>query len=204
MGLCPSVVVLVIINLARFARIFFKKYIAVNNWIDSWFTFQAQTNLLGPTRPPGTANAVQAMYPGLADYMGLELTQDVIRANMPEYLEQNRTTAMIRRPSAQVICSVAQMGIGKCTLVGFVQLTENVQLNCSWRPKLCLAYRIFSVKIHFWCFLDLLNFPFWIFLHWIFKVVKISFCSVKTFFGAVEDLLSLTDQFRPRCLTCSI
>merc|ERR1712018_909384 len=60
---------------------------------------QAQTNLLGPTRPPGTANAVQAMYPGLADYMGLELTQDVIRANMPEYLEQNRTTAMIRRPS---------------------------------------------------------------------------------------------------------
>ena len=46
---------------------------------------------------------------------------------------------------------------------GFVQLTANVQLNCNWRPKLCLTYRIFSVKIHFWCFLDLLNFRFWIF-----------------------------------------
>ena len=38
------------------------------------------------------------MYPGLAEYMGLELSDDVIRQNMPEYLEQNRTTAMIQLP----------------------------------------------------------------------------------------------------------
>jgi len=63
--------------------------------------FQAQTNLLGPTRTPDTApNAapLQVMYPGLAEYMGLELSDDVIRQNMPEYLEQNHTTAMIQLP----------------------------------------------------------------------------------------------------------
>ena len=38
------------------------------------------------------------MYPGLAEYMGLELSDDVIRQNMPEYLEQNHTTAMIQLP----------------------------------------------------------------------------------------------------------
>jgi len=62
---------------------------------------KAQTNLLGPTRTPDTApNAapLQVMYPGLAEYMGLELSDDVIRQNMPEYLEQNRTTAMIQLP----------------------------------------------------------------------------------------------------------
>jgi len=62
---------------------------------------KAQTNLLGPTRTPdATANAgpLQVMYPGLAEYMGLELSDDVIRQNMPEYLEQNRTTALIQLP----------------------------------------------------------------------------------------------------------
>ena len=33
-----------------------------------------------PALPSGSA------YPTLGDYMGLELTEDVIRANMPEYL----------------------------------------------------------------------------------------------------------------------
>ena len=63
--------------------------------------FQAQTNLLGPTRTPdatATAGPLQVMYPGLAEYMGLELSDDVIRQNMPEYLEQNRTTALIQLP----------------------------------------------------------------------------------------------------------
>lgn len=31
------------------------------------------------------------MYPDLADFMGLELSQQVIAANMPEYLSSNRT-----------------------------------------------------------------------------------------------------------------
>ena len=67
--------------------------------------FQAQTNLLGPTRTPdATPNAapLQVMYPGLAEYMGLELSDDVIRQNMPEYLEQNRTTAMIQLPQVMI------------------------------------------------------------------------------------------------------
>ncbi len=34
-----------------------------------------------PVRPDASP-----MYPGLATYMGMELTEDVIRANMPEYL----------------------------------------------------------------------------------------------------------------------
>ena len=42
------------------------------------------------------------MYPGLAEYMGLELSDDVIRQNMPEYLEQNRTTAMIQLPQVMI------------------------------------------------------------------------------------------------------
>ena len=42
------------------------------------------------------------MYPGLAEYMGLELSDNVIRQNMPEYLEQNRTTAMIQLPQVMI------------------------------------------------------------------------------------------------------
>lgn len=34
------------------------------------------------------------MYPDLADFMGLELSQQMIAANMPEYLSSNRTTAV--------------------------------------------------------------------------------------------------------------
>lgn len=29
---------------------------------------------------------MSSMYPGLADYMGLEFTENIIRENMPEYL----------------------------------------------------------------------------------------------------------------------
>lgn len=38
-----------------------------------------------PTYPP-TSSSGNPVYPGLADYMGMELTEDVIRENMPEYL----------------------------------------------------------------------------------------------------------------------
>jgi len=40
----------------------------------------------GPTAP----NTVQiaAAYPSLTDFMGLELTEEMIRLNMPEYLPQ--------------------------------------------------------------------------------------------------------------------
>ena len=35
---------------------------------------------------PSNASSNGPVYPGLGDYMGLELSEDVIRANMPEYL----------------------------------------------------------------------------------------------------------------------
>jgi hypothetical protein len=38
-----------------------------------------------PSGYPGVTGNL-TMYPGLSDYMGLELSEDVIRANMPEYL----------------------------------------------------------------------------------------------------------------------
>lgn len=38
--------------------------------------------------PSGTAPAPTHFYPSLGDYMGLELSQDVIALNMPEYQVQ--------------------------------------------------------------------------------------------------------------------
>ena len=46
----------------------------------------SQTSTFGP------------VYPGLANFMGLELTEDVIRANMPEYL-----LPAVRPPVSRII-----------------------------------------------------------------------------------------------------
>ena len=40
--------------------------------------------------PYPSAPSSSSAYPGLAEYMGLELTEDIIRANMPEYLPTNQ------------------------------------------------------------------------------------------------------------------
>lgn len=37
---------------------------------------------INPSAPP---NSTLSLYPSLGNYMGLELTEDVIAANMPEY-----------------------------------------------------------------------------------------------------------------------
>ena len=41
-----------------------------------------------PAYPPAmsTSSSGNPVYPGLAYFMGMELTEDVIRENMPEYL----------------------------------------------------------------------------------------------------------------------
>ena len=41
-----------------------------------------------PTSAPSapSVSSVSGSYPGLAEYMGLELTEAEVRANMPEYL----------------------------------------------------------------------------------------------------------------------
>jgi len=50
-----------------------------------------------PQLPPQVAGgqgvaspSAPVAYPGLAEYMGMELSEDIIRANMPEYLPQNQ------------------------------------------------------------------------------------------------------------------
>ena len=44
-----------------------------------------------PSAPAPAAVAVtNVSYPGLAEYMGLELSEEIIRANMPEYLPGNQ------------------------------------------------------------------------------------------------------------------
>lgn len=44
-----------------------------------------------PSAPPMGSSPLQSpVYPELGNYMGLELSQDVIAANMPEYLQNNR------------------------------------------------------------------------------------------------------------------
>lgn len=45
--------------------------------------------------PPDQSNAVAALYPGLGDFMGLELSQDVIALNMPEYMQSNQAVSVL-------------------------------------------------------------------------------------------------------------
>ena len=53
-----------------------------------------------PKSTSETPNAGPAgVYPGLGAYMGLELSEDTIRANMPEYLPENQNPVL---PRAQV------------------------------------------------------------------------------------------------------
>lgn len=46
--------------------------------------------------PAGQSNAVSTLYPGLGDFMGLELSQDVIALNMPEYMQTNQAVSVTR------------------------------------------------------------------------------------------------------------
>lgn len=53
-----------------------------------------------PAQPTGNAAAAAGLpypvrgslpvYPGLAEFMGMELSEEIIRENMPEYLAQNQ------------------------------------------------------------------------------------------------------------------
>jgi len=49
-----------------------------------------------PTQPVSTASSgTNPAYPGLGEYMGLELTQAMIRENMPEYLPNNQSAVSL-------------------------------------------------------------------------------------------------------------
>jgi len=53
---------------------------------------------------PGGPSAPVA-YPGLAEYMGMELSEDIIRANMPEYLPQSQNQTPLSLPSSTSLYS---------------------------------------------------------------------------------------------------
>lgn len=59
-----------------------------------------------PSAPAATGATVTELYPGLADFMGLELSEDMIAANMPEYLRSNQVAV----PSNNAMAPVATMG----------------------------------------------------------------------------------------------
>lgn len=44
--------------------------------------------------PAEQSNAVAVLYPGLGDFMGLELSQDVIALNMPEYMQSTQAVSV--------------------------------------------------------------------------------------------------------------
>jgi hypothetical protein len=50
-------------------------------WVNPGQSYAA----VASTTPTASSSSL-GVYPGLADYMGMELTEDVIRENMPEYL----------------------------------------------------------------------------------------------------------------------
>ncbi len=83
----------------------------------------AESSLPYPIHPESAASA--PVYPGLGDYMGMELTEEVIRANMPEYLPQ---PAANQQPggssaSASSVASRPQVSFTVCSpstaLLGF-------------------------------------------------------------------------------------
>ena len=51
---------------------------------------QPSQSLPYPINPGQPVVGAGGFYPGLADFMGLELSEDMIRANMPEYLPENQ------------------------------------------------------------------------------------------------------------------
>lgn len=70
------------------------------------YASNAYPNIITPTEhhpsaPPSKHGSVAELYPGLADFMGLELSEEIIAANMPEYLRTNRVAA----PSANSMVS---------------------------------------------------------------------------------------------------
>lgn len=66
--------------------------IAQQHQLMSQHQANAYPNLAIPSAPPMGSSPLQSpVYPDLVDYMGLELSQDVIAQNMPEYLKNGNT-----------------------------------------------------------------------------------------------------------------
>lgn len=59
-----------------------------------------------PSAPPSAGASVAELYPGLADFMGLEFSEEMIAANMPEYLKNNQVAI----PAANSIVPSSNLG----------------------------------------------------------------------------------------------
>lgn len=70
-----------------------------------------------PVAASGPTASVAELYPGLADFMGLELSEEIIAANMPEYLRSNQVSvapgnAVAQSPLGGLIAPLSGDSIG--------------------------------------------------------------------------------------------
>jgi len=61
-----------------------------------------QPSLYPATSTPSLSTTPGQAYPGLAEYMGMELSEALIRDNMPEYLPHSQTAVVVPRSSFSV------------------------------------------------------------------------------------------------------
>lgn len=67
------------------------------------------------------------MYPGLADFMGLELSEEVIAANMPEYLRQNQLATVTSTTPAQNLTGMVAPLSGQSVGLRRAQTTNGIR-----------------------------------------------------------------------------
>ena len=94
MSLYPSLEDMMVDQMAQVSQVPWQEFIIKH------CSPQAQQSMVAPPPPqprqvaalpyPSAPSSSSSAYPGLAEYMGLELTEDIIRANMPEYLPSNQ------------------------------------------------------------------------------------------------------------------
>lgn len=77
------------------------------------YAHNAYHQLSAPSAPTfgGPNPSAPVLYPGLGDFMGLELTSDVIGLNMPEYM-QNEVTAVMPSTNRSMIAPLSSQTAG--------------------------------------------------------------------------------------------
>lgn len=72
------------------------------------------TQMPSNASPPfkSSANESNTLYPGLYDFMGLELSSEMIALNMPEYVRNDRTAVMPSSVSSGMIAPLSSQTVG--------------------------------------------------------------------------------------------
>ena len=68
----------------------------------------------------GSNAGAGGFYPGLAGFMGLELSEDVLRANMPEYLPENQVAL---RQSVRKVLNLYLISLSAIELLRLIKKT---------------------------------------------------------------------------------